>query len=194
MSGHNKWSQIKNQKSATDKKRGVLFSKILNAIAIAARAESYTPAPNGKLGEGASPRLRSLIEKAKENNVPQENIERAIKKSSAEKELEELTIEAYGPGSIAMLIECITDNRNRTTNEIRHLLSENEAKMAEMGSVRWAFAAPEGRASPSESGRDGYKPKFPQEASAADQEKIKNLIQKLEERDDVQRVVTNLKF
>ena len=170
MSGHNKWSQIQHQKSATDKKRSVLFSKILNAIAIAARTES-NPQFN--------PRLRSIIEKAKENNVPQENIERAIKKSSNEKELEELTIEAYGPGSIAMLIECITDNRNRTTNEIRHLLSENEAKMAEMGSVRWAF--------------DDSKPKFPQEISNDDREKVLALIQKLEERDDVQKIMTNLK-
>lgn len=169
MSGHNKWSQIQHQKSTTDKKRSVLFSKILNAIAIAARSE-----PNPQF----NPRLRSLVEKAKENNVPQENIERAIKKSSSKKDLEELIIEAYGPGGIAMIIECITDNRNRTTNEIRHLLGENEAKMAEMGSVRWAFT--------------GDKAKFPQEVSNSEKEKILTLIQKLEERDDVQKVITNL--
>ncbi len=180
MSGHNKWSQIKHQKSGTDKKRGVLFSKVLKAIAVAVRAESYTPAPNIKLGEGASPRLRSLIEKAQENNVPQENIERAIKKVSESKNLEEIVIEAYGPASIAMIIECITDNHNRTISEIKHLLSENGAKMAEVGSVKWAF--------------DGNKAKFPQEATDEDREKINKLIQKLEERDDVQRIITNLKI
>ena len=170
MSGHNKWSQIKHQKSGTDKKRGVLFSKVLKAITIAARDEA-SPQFN--------PRLRSLIEKARENNIPQENIDRAIKKVSESKELEEIVIEAYGPAGIAMIIECITDNHNRTIFEIKHLLSENETKMAEVGSVRWAFA--------------GDKPKFPQEASDTDKEKIRQLIQKLEERDDVQRVITNLK-
>jgi len=171
MSGHNKWSQIQHQKSAVDKKRGVLFSKVLKAITIAARDEA-SPQFN--------PRLRSLIEKARENNVPQENIERAIKKISDNKELlEEIMIEAYGPASIAMIIECITDNHNRTISEVKHLLSENEAKMAEVGSVKWAF--------------DGDKPKFPQEISNEEKEKISNLIQKLEERDDVQKIITNLK-
>lgn len=171
MSGHNKWSQIQHQKSVTDKKRGVLFSKILKAITIAARNET-NPQFN--------PRLRSLIEKARENNVPQENIDRAIKKVSESKNLEEIIIEAYGPVSIAMIIECITDNHNRTISEIKHLLNENEAKMAEVGSVKWAF--------------DGDKPKFPQEISNIDREKINQLIQKLEERDDVQKIITNLKL
>ncbi len=181
MSGHNKWSQIQHQKSVTDKKRGVVFSKVLKAITIAARDET-NPQFN--------PRLRSLIEKARENNVPQENIERAIKKVSESKNLEEIIIEAYGPAcnalhsmagrpaSIAMIIECITDNHNRTISEIKHLLNENEAKMAEVGSVKWAF--------------NGDKPKFPQEISNEEKNKILKLIEVLNERDDVQRVITNL--
>jgi YebC/PmpR family DNA-binding regulatory protein len=171
MSGHNKWSQIQHQKSATDKKRSVLFSKMLNAISIAARSE-----PNPDF----NPHLRSLVEKARENNVPQGNIERAINKKSEVDQLEELVIEAYGPGSVAIIINCITDNHNRTISEIKHLLSENEAKLAEQGSVRWAF--------------EGDQPKFPQTISAEDKIKIEKLIKELEERDDTQKITTNLKL
>ena len=130
MSGHNKWSQIKHQKSASDKKKSVVFSKVLNAITIAARDEA-NPQFN--------PRLRTLIEKAKENNIPQDNIERAIKKTKESDNLKEITVEAYGPGGSALIIDAITDNSNRTINELKFLLNENEAKMAEQGSVRWAF-------------------------------------------------------
>lgn len=170
MSGHNKWSQIQHRKSATDKKRSAIFSKLLNAISVAARNEQ---------NPDFNPRLRSLVEKAKENNVPQENIQRVIKKTDEADQLEELIIEAYGPGSVALIIECITDNRNRTISEIKHLLNENGAKFAEQGSVRWAF--------------DGDRPRFPQKISAEDQEKVSRLIQKLEERDDVQKIFTNRK-
>ncbi len=168
MSGHNKWSQIKHQKGATDKKRGAVFSKIIKAISVAARDEP-NPAFN--------PHLRSLLSKARESAVPSENIERAIKKTQDADNLEELLLEAYGPGGIAFLIYTITDNRNRTIRELRHLLDEHQGKLAEEGSVRWAF--------------DGNQPKFPQTVSANDAEKIKKLSDILEAHDDVQNIITN---
>lgn len=172
MSGHNKWSQIKNRKGAQDKKKSASFSKILRAISIAAKQE---PKPE------FNPRLRSVIEKAKENNVPRENIERAISKASEEKDLEEITIEGYGPEKSGLIIECITNGRNRTTNEIRHLLESNDAKMATQGSVLWSFE---------KIGMD-WKAKFQQPISEEAKRKLSELIQKLEENEDVQRVITN---
>ncbi len=170
MSGHNKWSQIKHQKGVTDKKRGLAFGKVLKAIAVAARTE-----PNPE----SNPRLRSLIEKARNEAVPKENIERAIGKARDGDALEELVIEAYGPAGIAIMIGAITDSRNRTMGEIKHLLSKNGGKFAEQGSVRWAF--------------DGAIPKFPQAIGAEDAERARALIALLEENDDVQDVVTNMK-
>ncbi len=169
MSGHNKWSQIKHQKGATDKKRSVVFSKILKAITIAARSEP-NPAFN--------PRLRSLMDEAKANAVPNENIERAIKKTQDDDALEELTLEAYGPNGIAILISAITDSTTRTVNEVRHLLEKNGGKLGEIGSVRWAF--------------DGTKAKFPLEISAEDKAVMEKLTGLLEDRDDVQNVFTNV--
>ena len=180
MSGHNKWSQIKNQKGATDKKRGQIFSKLLKAISIAAKTE-----PNPKF----NPRLRSAIEKAEENNVPQENISRAIHKASEEKNLEDLIIEAYGPEGAQLIIEAITDNRNRTISEIKHLLTEQGAKIANPGSVLWAFSAEGGSAS---GGEHTWKPKFSQSISESAKNKLKTLMEALEEHDDVQKVTTNI--
>ncbi len=169
MSRHNKWSQIKHQKGVADKKRGLAFGKILKAIAAAARIE---PNPD------ANARLRSLVEKARNEAVPKENIERAIGKARDGEALEELVIEAYGPAGIAIMIEAITDSRNRTISEIKHLLAKNGGKFAEQGSVRWAF--------------DGTVPKFPQAIGAEDAEQARALIDILEENDDVQSVITNL--
>lgn len=174
MSGHSKWSQIKHKKGAADKKRAQLFSKLLKAVSAAAKSE-----PNPQF----NPRLRSAIEKAKENNVPQENIEKAISRASEEKNLEDLIIEAYGPGGIAMIITAITDNRNRTISEIKHLLNENEAKMANPGSVLWSF---EQKQSAGE-----WVAKFPQKITAETAEKMASLISILEEHDDIQGVITN---
>jgi len=167
MSGHNKWTQIKHQKGAADKKRGLLFSKIIKAISVAAREE-----PNPEF----NPRLRTLIAKARAEAVPNDTIERALKKQDAEN-LEELTLEAYGAAGIAFLISIITDNRNRTISEIKHVLGEHEGKLAGEGSVRWAF--------------DGDTPKFPQAVSENDAEKITTLKDALESHDDVQVVITN---
>ena len=127
MSGHNKWQQIKHKKGIADQKRAVSFSKLLAAVAAAART---SPHPE------ANPRLRAAIDRAKKENVPSENIERALKRSAEAKDLEELVIEAYGPEGAAIFIECVTDSRNRTVSELKHLLSEMGAKFAEQGSVR----------------------------------------------------------
>jgi YebC/PmpR family DNA-binding regulatory protein len=134
MSGHSKWAKVKYQKAAKDPKRGQAFSKITNLITVASR-------------EGAdietNPKLRLAVEKAKELGMPKENIERAILRGSGTgaeaKQLEELMCEAYGPGGTAILIQVITDNKNRTLAELRHLLSNYDAKMANSGSVRYMF-------------------------------------------------------
>lgn len=173
MSGHNKYSQIKHRKEAQDKKKSAAFSKLLRAISITAKHE-----PNPDF----NPRLRSAIEKAKENNVPNENIQRAISKASEEKDLEELSLEAYGPEKAALIIEVITDNKNRTISEIRTLLAENGAKMADQGSVLWAFEKSGGE----------WQAKFPQPVPKDAKQKLANLVAKLEEHEGVQRVVTNV--
>ena len=180
MSGHNKWSQIKHQKEIADKKRGENFSKILNTISIAARAD---PDPQ------FNPQLRSAIQKAKETNVPNENIERAIKKISEPGEsLDELIMEAYGPAGSAIVIEAITDNRNRTVAEIKKIISDCKGKWAEPGSVTWAF-----KKNQTEEGIE-WKAKFPQSLSKNDSAELKTFIEKLKLHDNVQKVSTNILF
>ena len=175
MSGHNKWSQIKNQKGATDKKRGQLFSKLVRAISIAAKTE-----PNPQF----NPRLRSAIEKAEENSVPKDNIERAVNKAGEEKNLEDIIIEAYGPEGSAIIIEGITDSKNRAISEIKHILTEQGGKIANPGSVLWSFNPP--------AGKESWEAKFPQAVSESAKEKINRLIEALEEHEDVQKVTTNV--
>jgi YebC/PmpR family DNA-binding regulatory protein len=134
MSGHSKWSTIKRKKAATDAKRGKLFTKLIKEITIAARDGGGDP--NG------NPRLRLAIDAAKSANMPTDNIERAIKKATGELEgvnYEEITYEGYGPGRVAILIEVVTDNKNRTVSEIRHLFARNNGRLAETGSVNWMF-------------------------------------------------------
>ena len=133
MSGHSKWSTIKHKKSATDKKRGDVFSKMARVITIAAKS-------GGDIETNYT--LRSAVEKAKNLNMPKDNIDRAIKKGTGElagEQLEELLMEAYGPQGTALLIEVVTDNRNRSTSEVRHILSKNNGKLATGGSVQWLF-------------------------------------------------------
>lgn len=178
MSGHSHWAGIKHKKEITDKKRGQLFSKLLNAVAVAARQE-----PNPQF----NPRLRTAIEKAKENSVPTEKIDGAIKRASESKNLEELTVEAYGPAGVAIIIEAITDNKNRTMQEIKSILNENSGKIAEPGSVRWAFDPP----TPA---KMEWTAKFTQEIDADDKNKIDKLLAELEDQDDVQKVYTNVKL
>lgn len=134
MSGHSKWSTIKRKKSVIDSKRGKLFTKLIKEITIAARDGGGNPDGN--------PRLRLAIDAAKSANMPADNIERAIKKATGELEgvnYEEITYEGYGPGGAAILIETVTDNKNRTVSEIRHLFTRNNGRLAESGSVNWMF-------------------------------------------------------
>ncbi len=176
MSGHSHWAGIKRKKEISDHKRGQVFSKLLNAISIAARDESSLD---------FNPRLRTAVDKAKENYVPQENIERAIKRASEDKNLEELIIEAYGPEGAAILIEAITDSKNRTINEIKNVLDKNEAKIAEPGSVRWAFEQLKIKSG------FGWQEKFKQPISDEAQKKIQKLVDELLEQNEVQDVYTN---
>ncbi len=175
MSGHNKWKQIKEKKGVLDKKRGALFSKLLKAITIAAR--------DGEKPE-FNPRLKAALERAKQANVPQENIERAVKKVRDRAEnLEEILIEAYGPGGTAIIVEAITDSKNRTIQEIKLVLKERGGRIAEPGATAWAFeTAPDG----------GRRPKFKQELKGEDKEKLAKLIEELEGQEDVQKIWTNL--
>ena len=134
MSGHSKWATIKRKKAGIDAKRGKVFTKYIKEIIVAARA--------GGGDQNANPRLRTAILGAKSVNMPAENIERAIKKGTGELEgvnYEEVTYEGYGPGGIAILMDSLTDNRNRTTGELRHILTKAGGRMAEAGSVQYMF-------------------------------------------------------
>jgi YebC/PmpR family DNA-binding regulatory protein len=134
MSGHSKWATIKRKKAAADAARGKMFTKLIKEITIAARDGGGDPEGN--------PRLRLAIQNAKANNMPADNIKRAIQRGTGELPgitYEEITYEAYGPAGIALLIECVTDNKNRLVSELRHLLERNGGKLAEAGSVAWAF-------------------------------------------------------
>jgi YebC/PmpR family DNA-binding regulatory protein len=133
MSGHSKWSTIKHKKAAADAKRGKLFTQLTKELTIAAR-EGGDPEFNA--------RLRLAIDKAKENNMPKDNIERAIKRGTGElegQELQEIMYEGYAPHGVGVLIEVVTDNRNRAVAELRHALTRNGGSMAEAGSVAWQF-------------------------------------------------------
>ena len=136
MSGHSKWSKIKRKKGSADAARGRLFSKLIKAITIAARHGGGDPDSNA--------RLRTAIDDAKSNNMPWDNIERAIKRGTGKMEgqtLEEVTYEAYGPSGVAILIEVVTDNRNRATSEIKHVLARQNGSLGTAGSVAWQFQA-----------------------------------------------------
>ncbi len=134
MSGHSRWSQIKRKKAKTDVQRGKLFSKILREITVAAR--------NGGGDPKANMRLKAAIEAAKEANMPQENIKRAIQKGTGElpgEAYEEITYEGYAPGGVAVMVRVLTDNRNRTAPEIRHVFEKHGGNMGASGSVAWMF-------------------------------------------------------
>lgn len=134
MSGHSKWASIKHKKGAADAKRGQLFTKLIKEITAAARSGGGDPAAN--------PRLRLALSKAKEGNMPKDNIERAIKKGTGELpgiSYEEVMYEGYAPGGVAVLVEALTDNKNRTTAEIRNIFTKHGGNMAGAGSTAWIF-------------------------------------------------------
>jgi YebC/PmpR family DNA-binding regulatory protein len=134
MSGHSKWSSIKHKKAKTDAARGKVFTKLIREITVAAKKGGGDPDGN--------PRLRLAIQSARDQNMPNENIQRAIKKGTGELEgtrFEEFTYEGYGPGGVALLIDVLTDNKNRTTAEVRHALTKHNGNMGEAGCVAWNF-------------------------------------------------------
>lgn len=134
MSGHSKWHSIKHKKAAVDAKRGKAFSKVIKEITIAARLGGGDPSANS--------RLRTAIQNAKSINMPQDNITRAIKKGTGELpgvSYEEVTYEGYGPGGVAIMLEVLTDNKNRTVADIRHIFSKHNGNLGETGCVAWMF-------------------------------------------------------
>ena len=134
MSGHSKWASIKHKKGALDAKRGKIFTKIIREMSIAARLGGGDPNSN--------PRLRTAVEKAKSVNMPADNIKRAIQKGTGELEgmtYEDITLEGYGPGGVAILVEGTSDNRNRTVSEIRHIFTKNGGNLGTVGSVSYLF-------------------------------------------------------
>ncbi len=134
MSGHSKWSTIKRKKGANDAKRGKIFTKLIKEITIAARMGGGDPAGN--------PRLRSAIIAAKSENMPKDNIARAIKKGTGDLDgavYEEILYEGYGPGGVAVLVETMTDNKNRTVGEVRHFFAKSGGNLGETGCVNWMF-------------------------------------------------------
>ncbi|HHS49259.1 MAG TPA: YebC/PmpR family DNA-binding transcriptional regulator [Desulfurella acetivorans] len=134
MSGHNKWSTIKHKKAKEDSKRGAVFTKIIKELTIAARLGGKDPESN--------PRLRLAIDRAKEANMPKQNIEKAILKGAGELSgvsYEEVLYEGYGPFGVAMVIKATTDNRQRTTSSVRHILSKHGGSLGEVGCVSWMF-------------------------------------------------------
>jgi len=134
MSGHSKWHTIKHKKGAADAKRGRVFTRIIKELTVAARAGGGDPDMN--------PRLRTIVAEAKQVNMPAENIKRAIRRGTGEEpgvQYEEITYEGYGPGGVALIIEAMTDNKNRTVGEIRHMLTKYGGDLGQSNSVAWMF-------------------------------------------------------
>ncbi|OGY66115.1 MAG: hypothetical protein A3A04_00985 [Candidatus Harrisonbacteria bacterium RIFCSPLOWO2_01_FULL_40_28] len=172
MAGHSHWKQIKLQKGSEDKKRSQLFSKLLAAITVAARTE-----PNPDF----NPRLRGAIEKAREYSVPQNNIKKAISNSAKDGALKDLLVEAYGKEGVAILIEAITNNKNRTMQAIRQILEKFDAKVAMPGSAHWAFTK----------NNDTWSPSFYTNTTTEAKELIESLKDTLLNEEDIQNVITN---
>ena len=156
MSGHSKWHTIKHKKGAADAKRGKIFTRIIKELTVAARGGGGDPDMN--------PRLRTIIADAKAANMPAENIKRAIRRGTGEEpgvHYEEVTYEAYGPGGAAVIIDALTDNKNRTVGELRHLLEKNAGNLAAPNAVAWMFH------------KKGY---IVVEKTKADEEKLMNAV------------------
>jgi len=175
MSGHNKWSKIKRQKEKTDSQKSKIFGKMVRLITVEAKKAG---------GNINSPGLKSAVERARDANVPSDNIERAIKKSTeGGANMESITYEAYGPGGCAMVIEALTDNRNKAAQEIKMILSKHGFELAGIGSATWAFER-----TPSME----WEPKIIIPLSDEDSQKLEELMDELEENDEVQEVYTNV--
>ena len=178
MSGHNKWSKIKHKKGAEDAKKSKVFSMLARIIAIESKAAK---------GDVNSPRVRAVVEKARKSNMPKENIERAIAKGAGtgDESYEAVRYEGYGPAGVAIIIEGITDNPNRTSQEIRHIFSDAGFSLGTPGSASWAFTHVSG------DGSVIWKPNTTIKLSNEDGEKLADFADKLEEHADIENVFTN---
>ncbi len=174
MSGHNKFSKIKHQKAANDGKKSKIFGKLVRFITVEAKKAG---------GNLKSPGLALAIEKAKKENMPNDTIDRAVKKATTDNsaQMENITYESYGPGGIAILIESLTDNRNKAAQEIKAILARHGSELAAPGSASWAFTK----------GPEGIVPNMTMPLEDADIEKLQALVEDLEENDEVQDVFTN---
>ena len=174
MSGHNKFSKIKHQKAANDSKKSKVFGKLVRFITVEAKKAG---------GNLKSPGLALAIKKTKKENMPNDTIERAVKKATTDNSatMENITYESYGPGGIAILIEALTDNRNKAAQEIKAILARHGSELASPGSASWAFTK-----SP-----EGIVPTTTMPLEDADIEKLHALVEELEENDEVQDVYTN---
>jgi len=173
MSGHNKWSKIKHKKAATDAVKSKVFSKHSALITMEVKKAG---------GDVSSASVLAAIERAKKDSMPKDNIEKALQKGSGAggAMLEEILFEGYGPGGVALMIEAVTDNNNRTAPEIRHIFSKAGLELGTPGSAAWAFTKTS----------EGYVPNNPMELDDDTGEKLADFIEKLEEQDDVTNVYT----
>ena len=175
MSGHNKWAQIKHKKAATDAAKSAVWGKLSRRITVESKLAG---------GDVNSPGLRTYIEKARKENMPKDKIEAAIAKGIAKDAaaMDSVVYEAYGPGGAAIIISALTDNRNRTAQEIKHLLSKNGLALAAPGSAAWAFNRMQ----------DGtYEPQSTIPLSEADNDALMKVLEELDNHDDVEDVYTN---
>ena len=175
MAGHNKWTQIKRKKGITDAKRSQMFSKLTRLISLESKKAN---------GDSTAPGLRTVIEKARSFNMPNENIDRAVKKGvgGTGEDLEAITYEAYAPGGVALIIEALTGNRNKAASEIKHILSIHDGVLGGKGSSAWAFKKT----------AEGWMPESSVETDETTRGKLEKLLEALEDNDEVENVYTNL--
>ncbi|MEY4747279.1 MAG: hypothetical protein RLZZ416_328 [Candidatus Parcubacteria bacterium] len=174
MGGHNKWSQIKRQKGANDAAKSQVWAKLSRRLTVESKKAG---------GKADAANVRSVVDTARKENMPKDAIERAIAKGAGSDAmaLESATYEAYGPGGAAIIIDALTDSRNRTAQEIKHLLSERGLSLASPGSALWAF----------DKNADGYAPKSTVPLSEEDGAKLMSIMETIDGHDDVQAVYTN---
>jgi len=176
MAGHSKWAQIKRQKAVTDAAKGRTFSKFAREITMESKKAG---------GNVSSPSLAAVIARAKAANMPKDNIDRAVAKGTSKDagDVEQVVYEFYGPGAAAIVVTALTDSRNRTTQEVKLILTKNEYELGTPGSALWAFTkSPDGRYSPNEPLMD---------ISPEEEERLQKLLELLDEQDDVQEISTN---
>lgn len=174
MSGHNKFSKIKHVKAKNDAQKSKSFGKLVRLITVEAKKAK---------GDVKSPGLATAIEKARKDNMPNDTIDRAVKKAATDNSaaMENMMYESYGPGGVAILIDVLTDNKNKAAQDIKHILSKNGFELAAQGSASWAFAKT----------HEGWNPTSTMPLEDADIEKLQLLVEELENNDDVQNVYTN---